>query len=228
LSQAFNEQRANPSPAGAPLFNNKTFYDDPSPLSTSPVSSPSAGRRNLFSSSSLANSTICAGILVFGFPATESSRILSHFRQFGSIVSYHAESNWIRINFGSRSSLQNALQLNGQLFDGNYIIGVLENNQEPKITPASSMIYKEPIQKEQSQQIRQQHLLRQEQSNIYPPIYKNDDFTSSSTTTTPIKSPKQPSFTQSKPYQQQLIHDHGGAVQNPGIWSQISTTLFGW
>lgn len=70
-------------------------------------------------------------ITVFGFPATSTSIVLSHFSGCGTILDKVCSAgNWIHLRFSSRGECEKALLYNGKIIGNNLMIGVINCQDE--------------------------------------------------------------------------------------------------
>ncbi|XP_077291284.1 nucleoporin 35 [Arctopsyche grandis] len=72
-------------------------------------------------------------VTVFGFPPSAASMLLTQFSNCGNIVEkkFPSQGNWVWLKFMSRSEAGRALALNGRVFSGGLMIGVLPCSQAP-------------------------------------------------------------------------------------------------
>ncbi|KAK9767651.1 Nucleoporin nup35 [Basidiobolus ranarum] len=72
-------------------------------------------------------------VVVFGFPPSATSLILSQFRSYGDVVSYEMSpsgGNWMTITYTSRWQAHRALAKNGKIFNNSVMIGVVPVAQD--------------------------------------------------------------------------------------------------
>jgi hypothetical protein len=69
--------------------------------------------------------TSSVALSVFGFPPGDSSVILSRFQKYGDIVSHSiGGGNWLKLEYSTKLSAEQALQQNGKIVHNSYMIGV--------------------------------------------------------------------------------------------------------
>ncbi|ORX86015.1 MPPN-domain-containing protein [Basidiobolus meristosporus CBS 931.73] len=72
-------------------------------------------------------------VVVFGFPPSATSLILSQFRSYGDVTSYEMSpsgGNWMTITYTSRWQAHRALAKNGKIFNNSVMIGVVPVAQD--------------------------------------------------------------------------------------------------
>ncbi|KAL1116667.1 hypothetical protein AAG570_005139 [Ranatra chinensis] len=74
-------------------------------------------------------------IIVFGFPPSYQSHVLSVFSQIGRVLehSYPTNGNWMFIRYQSRMDVRKALSHDEKVIAGNFMIGVSERRGRPTI-----------------------------------------------------------------------------------------------
>lgn len=94
-------------------------------------------------------------VTVFGFPATSTSIVLSHFSGCGTILDKVCSAgNWIHLRFSSRGECEKAILYNGKIIGNNLMIGVVKCQDE-------SVLEKENVNESQQASISRVRSLTQ-------------------------------------------------------------------
>lgn len=77
-------------------------------------------------------STVSSSVILFGFPATLTSHVISHFSRYGEILDHSATenpistgSNWLKITYADEESANKAVLSNGTIIGGTYMVGCI-------------------------------------------------------------------------------------------------------
>ncbi|KAG5520102.1 hypothetical protein PMAC_001178 [Pneumocystis sp. 'macacae'] len=77
-------------------------------------------------------STIPTSVILFGFPATLTSHVISHFSRYGEILDHSATenpistgSNWLKITYADEEAANKAVSSNGTIIGGTYMVGCI-------------------------------------------------------------------------------------------------------
>lgn len=84
-------------------------------------------------SDGLTSAAVTESVIVYGFPSSATSYVLSQFRNYGDIVSYKTSpngGNWMTITYSTRLAAQMALAKNGRVYGNVLMIGVLPAPQD--------------------------------------------------------------------------------------------------
>ncbi|KAG4305099.1 hypothetical protein PORY_001269 [Pneumocystis oryctolagi] len=71
-------------------------------------------------------------VILFGFPATLTSHVISHFSRYGEILDHSTTdnpistgSNWLRITYADEEAANKAVSSNGTIIGGTYMVGCI-------------------------------------------------------------------------------------------------------
>ncbi|KTW30671.1 hypothetical protein T552_00384 [Pneumocystis carinii B80] len=77
-------------------------------------------------------SSIPTAVILFGFPATLTSHVISHFSRYGEILDHSSTenpmstgSNWLKITYADEESANKAVSSNGTIIGGTYMVGCI-------------------------------------------------------------------------------------------------------
>ncbi|EMR11453.1 hypothetical protein PNEG_00471 [Pneumocystis murina B123] len=80
----------------------------------------------------LPKSSIPTAVILFGFPATLTSHVISHFSRYGEILDHSSTenpistgSNWLKITYADEESASKAVSSNGTIIGGTYMVGCI-------------------------------------------------------------------------------------------------------
>ncbi|ORY86910.1 Nup53/35/40-type RNA recognition motif-domain-containing protein [Protomyces lactucae-debilis] len=88
-------------------------------------------------------SDLPTAVVIFGFPSHIQSQVLSHFSRFGEIAqhassaaqeSHSTGSNWCKVTYQSPASAQRAVQANGSLVLGQYMVGCVYAQEDAPVS----------------------------------------------------------------------------------------------
>ncbi|QSL64111.1 hypothetical protein MERGE_000266 [Pneumocystis wakefieldiae] len=95
----------------------------------------------------LSKSSVPTAVILFGFPATLTSHVISHFSRYGQILDHSSTenpistgSNWLRITYADEESASKAVSSNGTIIGGTYMVGcIFAPVEEPNTKRDKSM-----------------------------------------------------------------------------------------
>ncbi|KTW32069.1 FG-nucleoporin NUP53 [Pneumocystis jirovecii RU7] len=77
-------------------------------------------------------SAVPTSVILFGFPATLTSHVISHFSRYGEILDHSATenpistgSNWLKITYADEEAANKAVSSNGTIIGGTYMVGCI-------------------------------------------------------------------------------------------------------
>jgi hypothetical protein len=94
-------------------------------------------------------SDLPTAVVIFGFPSNLTSQVISHFSRFGDIAQHASSaaqdahstgSNWCKITYQSPGSAQRAVQANGTLVMGQYMVGCVYAQEDAPLSRDTSNV----------------------------------------------------------------------------------------